>query len=155
MVGIGRKGDYKTAERRARKNLATHFQLMNYFISEGHAKLEASSMAMEVIEGKREKPEMNEAMKYECGEIVILNRREKRFGEIQEATIRAAILQCDADGFGYQTIDAPDGQYSGAHFFKNEGKNFGIISVQKTGESCKPATSWSPKPGDRGYDLMH
>lgn len=52
-MALGNNRDYKTTDRRARKNLSRHLELMNEIMSMGFAKTQASKLALEIIEGKK------------------------------------------------------------------------------------------------------
>lgn len=51
-MALGTNRDYKTADRRARKNLNRHFELMTKIMELGYAKLQASALALQIMEGK-------------------------------------------------------------------------------------------------------
>ena len=57
-MSLGNNRDYKTNDRRVRKNLAKHAAIMNSLKSEFNMPtLEASSLAFKIMEGKESYPE--------------------------------------------------------------------------------------------------
>ena len=51
-MALGTNRDYKTADRRARKNIARHAELMNEIMKIGYDRERSSRFALDVIEGK-------------------------------------------------------------------------------------------------------
>lgn len=51
-MSLGANRDYKTTDRRARKNLSIHKQLMDEFVAKGLGRDEASKAAYEVMVGQ-------------------------------------------------------------------------------------------------------
>jgi hypothetical protein len=54
-MALGNNRDYKTNDRRVRKNLTEHFRLMNELIASGETREEASRHALQVVLHGKEK----------------------------------------------------------------------------------------------------
>ena len=52
-MGLGNNRDYKTTERRVRKVLAEHADIMARLIAEGKSREDASAEALAIIQAKR------------------------------------------------------------------------------------------------------
>lgn len=58
--------------------------------------------------------------------------------------------------FGWRSDDPRAGSFGAAWRYDNGPKEYGIVAILDLGEAPPPRRlpSWSPRPGDRGYDLM-
>lgn len=92
---------------------------------------------------------------YSIGDILHITHRLKKGDEIRSAKV----IDINYNGNGLVTytnhyIEGMLNSGSGAFDPDRIGtKPFGIVKIEKVGHQ-KPTAHWSPKPGDRSYDLM-
>lgn len=96
---------------------------------------------------------------FQVGDHLILTSR-SRDGEEKRAAIVTLVNYNNLGGITYAGRDQKGMLPTGQGFFKPEevgAKPFGFaVAVEFTGQRSNPYPKiWSPKPGDRGYDLMH
>jgi len=93
------------------------------------------------------------AATFQQGDEVEITKRNKSGESAFRATIKWTERRETGTYFGYE-VDGPEGAFWGCATLRDVATPFGVTSVRVIGrKDSRPAPSWSPRPGDRGYDL--